>query len=99
MLNVIRQIKMKMKNLNLLDLSYCIVLVILFFNTNQVNAQIINGGFEQWTSSGPANWMTDDYPDQGMIPVTKSTDAYSGSYALMGQALKINDTLAMGIPR
>ncbi len=55
-----------------------IILVILFFKTENINAQIPNGDFESWTNGGLASWIYSPFI------ITQSTDKYSGSFAVKG---------------
>ncbi len=56
--------------------------------------QVVNGGFENWTSGGPVGWTTDNVP--GMYtPVTQSTTSHSGSYSLQGTVVSY---ASMGVP-
>ncbi len=48
-------------------------------------AQILNAGFENWTTGTPDNWQTNDY--SGVNPITQSTSSHSGSYALKGAVI------------
>lgn len=50
-------------------------------------AQIPNGSFEEWNSDGPVNWAT---PNAPMLPqpITKSTNAKSGSFAAKGTVVE-----------
>jgi hypothetical protein len=47
------------------------------------NAQVLNGGFENWADCSPDFWATSDVC--GVVePVTKTTDAHSGAFAARG---------------
>ncbi|MDP4266864.1 MAG: T9SS type A sorting domain-containing protein [Bacteroidota bacterium] len=48
------------------------------------NAQILNPGFENWTSGNPDNWWTSNVL---VNVVTQTTDKHSGNYALKGEVL------------
>jgi len=48
--------------------------------------QVLNGGFETWTSGVPTGWTTNNIPMYA-TPVTQSNTAHSGSYALQGTVL------------
>ncbi|HKJ33742.1 MAG TPA: T9SS type A sorting domain-containing protein [Balneolales bacterium] len=67
------------------------IITILFLYLN-VSAQILNGGFEQWSNGEPANWFSDNAPSQGIIPVTQTTNSYKGNYALKGEVVQIPGT-------
>ncbi len=43
--------------------------------------QIPNASFENWTNSAPDDWQINSSPPS-LLPVTQSTDAHSGNYAL-----------------
>ena len=57
------------KNFYLLSL-----LILVSFN---LHSQILNGGFEQWVSGEPANWLTNNAnePNFTATPITQSTFA------------------------
>jgi hypothetical protein len=57
------------------------------------NAQILNPGFESWTSGNPNNWSTTNIPIAGFINVTQTTDKHSGSSALRGEVASFQGTL------
>ncbi len=65
------------------------VLIILF--AVNVDAQVLNGNFEEWSSGEPLYWVSNNLPPQ-WAPITQTTDAHSGNFALKGEAL------ATGIP-
>jgi hypothetical protein len=54
--------------------------------------QIPNSGFEQWSSGNPVGWATPNAPGF-FIPITQSTDAHSGSFAVKGEVLNF-----LGLP-
>ena len=69
---------MKTKTLLLTILLTCFLLF-------HAHAQLLNPGFENWTNSGygyedPDNWLT--FNNYYLQTATKSTNAYSGNYAL-----------------
>ncbi len=45
-----------------------------------------NGGFEDWTSSGPEKWLTSNNSQERNAEITRSSDAYEGAYAARGQS-------------
>jgi hypothetical protein len=49
-------------------------------------AQILNGGFEQWTGNTPDNWLTDNALSL-YTPITQSNSKHSGSYSVKGQVV------------
>jgi len=51
------------------------------------NAQIPNQGFENWTGTEPDGWVTSNVSLVSVFPVTQTTDAHSGSYALRGDVI------------
>ena len=68
---------------------FFLLLGILFF-TIASNAQIPNGGFENWESNGnPVGWWTNNAPGV-YITITKSSDAHSGSWAVEGNVASVS---------
>jgi hypothetical protein len=57
------------------------------------NAQIINSGFENWTSGNPDGWATSNIFPAGLINIIQTSDNHSGSYALCGLVVKFGDVL------
>jgi hypothetical protein len=53
-----------------------IILVIIFFETGNIYAQIPNGNFESWTNGEPDSWIA--------FNITQTTDKYSGNFAAKG---------------
>lgn len=51
-----------------------------------VEGQVLNGGFEAWTDCTPDFWATSSACGV-MEPVTKTTDAHSGSFAARGAVI------------
>ncbi len=49
-------------------------------------SQIPNSGFEQWAAGNPVGWATPNSPGF-FVPITQSTDAHSGTYAVKGQVV------------
>jgi hypothetical protein len=47
------------------------------------SAQIPNAGFETWTAGSPTGWSTDNVLPL-IAPITQTSDAHSGSYAMQG---------------
>jgi hypothetical protein len=58
------------------------------------SAQFPNQGFENWTGAAPDSWMTNNVPGIS-TPITKSSTAYKGSFALRGDVVTFM-TVAMG---
>ena len=72
-----------------------VLFAVLFFSLlpfSAVWAQILNGGFESWTNGNPDNWFTNNAPP-AYTTVTKSTDAHSGSAALMGATVNYSSII------
>ncbi len=59
---------------------FLIILVIFFFETKNINAQIPNGDFESWTNGGLDSWIYSPFL------ITQSSDKYSGNFAVKGVA-------------
>lgn len=71
-----------------------IFLITLFFLpicALSVKAQIPNASFESWDNGSITGWWTDDVPPT-ILPVTKSSDAESGSFAVKGEVIAFNST-------
>lgn len=66
------------------------ILLFLFISVS-IHAQIRNGSFEDWQSGEPAYWQTNnvDNPDVKLTTISRTTDAYGGSYALKGEVVQI----------
>ena len=61
-----------------------LLLLSLGIGLNAINAQITNGGFENWNANGaPINWTVSNAPPD-YITITKSSDAHSGNWAAEG---------------
>ncbi len=70
------------------NLFSCIILFLVFtFSISQ--AQVLNGDFENWTNGNPDSWTTDNVTSTSLIPITQSTDKYSGSYAVKGEVMSV----------
>ncbi|MFO7526017.1 MAG: T9SS type A sorting domain-containing protein [Ignavibacteriaceae bacterium] len=67
---------------------FLILLVLVSFN---LHAQILNGGFEQWSMGEPVGWQTNNInePNLTLTPITQSSFAHGGSYALKGEVLEV----------
>jgi len=73
----------------------CILLssLAIFLLPGMSFAQILNGGFEQWTGNNPDNWLTNN--SQGFyVPITQSNSNHSGSYSVKGEVVDYQ-TIAM----
>lgn len=53
--------------------------------TASAQDQIPNPGFENWALGNPTGWITNNVPP--LIPVTQSSDAHGGSFAVRGEVL------------
>ena len=61
-------------------------LLLFFFLSISINAQILNGGFETWSNNpNPDNWSSNTASVYTCI--IQSTDKYSGEYALKGEVV------------
>lgn len=70
------------------SLKLFIVLSYIFF-TFRLEAQVLNGGFEQWASGEPVGWSTNNI----LVPaITQSSDAHSGTSAARGDVLNNGST-------
>lgn len=64
---------------------FFLILFCIAINYLPAYGQLSNAGFESWTTSTqPDQWFTNNIP-LSVTPVTRSSDAHSGSYALSGQ--------------
>jgi Secretion system C-terminal sorting domain len=65
-------------------------LILLFLLSIRVNGQILNGGFEQWSSGEPVYWQTNNVTDPAeLAPITQTSFVHSGFSALKGEVLEI----------
>lgn len=53
-------------------------------------AQLNNGGFENWTGQVPFGWSNNNIAPLSLFPVSQSTDAHGGAYAVRGEVLQYN---------
>lgn len=63
---------------------YCFLLALLSVTAMSAGAavgQILNGGFEDWSSGEPANWQTTNTPC--LVNTTKSDQVHAGCSALL----------------
>lgn len=67
--------------------SFLISFILILIISPQLICQVPNSGFENWTNGNPDCWVTDNDPADGVIPVTPTTTAHSGSYALEGNVV------------
>ncbi len=63
-------------------------LLAILFLTLGSQAQVPNGGFEQWTAGTPNGWATNNFPGIGS-PVTQSGTSHSGSSAARGAVIDL----------
>ena len=57
-----------------------------FSVTVAASTQVPNGGFETWANGVPEGFAANNLPPN-FLPITQSTDAHSGSYAVKGEVL------------
>lgn len=62
-----------------------------------VSAQVVNGGFENWTGGNPDGWNTLNFPGY-YVPITQSTSSHSGSYAMQGSVVTYLDVAVPPLP-
>jgi len=55
-------------------------------------SQVLNGGFESWTSGAPDNWVASNAYALDLIPITKSTIAHSDSFSVKGTVIPFTMT-------
>jgi hypothetical protein len=63
------------------------LLFLICFLASTVLAQIPNPGFENWTAGDPDGWATSNAFPISLINIVRTTDCYSGSYALRGDVV------------
>lgn len=51
-----------------------------------LQAQVPNGGFENWTTGNPDNWFCSNVPTL-VTPITQATPPYSGTYGVRGEVV------------
>ena len=68
-------------------LNFMICLIFLSFSAQ---AQILNGGFEQWSMGEPSDWLSNNVnePEIILTPITQSSFSHGGSYALKGEVVE-----------
>jgi hypothetical protein len=76
--------------------SVLFLLTVIFLFPATIFAQILNGGFEQWTGNTPDNWLTDNAPSL-YTPITQSNSSHSGSYSVKGQVVDFLSTAVVPI--
>ena len=64
-------------------LQICLLISICLVALSISSAQIPNAGFETWTAGSPTSWTTDNVLSL-FAPITQTSDAHSGSYAMQG---------------
>jgi hypothetical protein len=65
-------------------------IIVFFFLTTGLHAQIPNSGFENWTSNDPDGWATSNVFVGSVAQIqniTKSSDAHGGSAAVKGEVV------------
>lgn len=72
-------------------LLFCVSLFLVF--TQIILAQVPNGGFEQWSNGEPVDWYTNNFISLGLVTVTQTSDAHSGSSALKGEVIPYNNSV------
>lgn len=77
--------KAKNKNMKL----KCTLSILIIFITLTVSGQMPNASFELWTDSMPDLWTANNFPPT-LYPITRTTDAHSGTYALKGEVVSYN---------
>ena len=63
------------------------VIALLFCSALTAFAQIPNASFENWTAGSPDNWFVNNVSALGWTPVTRTSTAHSGTYALRGDVI------------
>ncbi len=63
-------------------------LIVFMFIGTMTFAQVPNGGFENWTGTEPDNWITNNISQFELYPVTQSSDAHSGAFALRAEVIE-----------
>ncbi len=66
----------------LLSITIAVSLITVFSGFSQIP----NSSFEDWADGNPVGWSTSNYPGF-FTPITQSTDAHSGSYAVKGEVV------------
>ena len=56
---------------------------------SELQAQIPNPGFEDWSGGNPVNWLVYNIPPD-VITITQTTDYHSGSYAAKGEVIEFS---------
>ncbi|OGU48027.1 MAG: hypothetical protein A2000_12825 [Ignavibacteria bacterium GWB2_36_8] len=74
-----------MKNVSL----YILLIVLVFTWSTNSFAQnpVPNDGFESWSGNTPTGWSAPTNISGFFEPITKSTDAYTGNFAVRGEVL------------
>lgn len=63
---------------------YKLLLLLCVVMPSILKAQVINSGFELWTGENPDNWETSNFTLIA-LPITKSTESHSGTFAVKGE--------------
>jgi hypothetical protein len=70
--------------------TFSVLLVLVLLCATFLGAQNVpNGGFEDWVDGEPVDWTTNNLTN--FATITQTQDAHSGTYALKGQALEIDN--------
>ena len=64
--------------------------LLIFVSALPLQAQIQNGGFENWSSGEPVGWFTNNIPSLSAYPVTQSSISHSGSSSLKGEVVGVD---------
>jgi len=75
---------------------FVILLMLIFLVKAAIFGQILNGSFENWTDGTPDNWQTDN--GGGLTPVTQTSVAHSGHYAVKGISVRAGGGAAAKAP-
>jgi hypothetical protein len=72
-----------------ISLKIFLLILVYFITASNTSAQIPNPGFETWMGGLPDGWLTtnDTVVTPVMIPVTQTSDAHTGNFAVLGTTL------------
>ena len=51
------------------------------------SAQLVNGGFENWTGQVPDGWSANNIEALGAVVITQTNEAHGGAFAVRGEAI------------